>query len=747
MSSRSAIPSPAQRTVRQYPSSSDFDDDDDDDDKWSDRHHHRRTRQPEEIITRMPAVPSPVVRESRPWSKSRRMPPPSLPRQSSSNAYLSPPEDPRYRPRTPPDPAFSDDLSDSTTTTTTATKRPPPSQVSSSGTLGDKAYRYKELGRSEFRLVRLLRRTKTDIKCEIVHASLVTPPTYVAVSYAWGDAGDTRKIKIDGVSVSVSASLHGALEALRQRNYDVLVWVDALCIDQANQEERSEQVRLMTNIYAQAESVAVWLGGEADDSVLGMRFLRELAETARMPNAIARFLSKAQKQELEAVASLFERDYWSRLWVVQEIFNAKTIQILCGTSSVEYSAFSRASAILGHHREILNSLFPAGQGRGQVALRSQFSVPQALVHQGPASFPDFRLFRDAHRDDNPNATILLDALCSCRRKFAADPRDKVFGILGVLPPRIREEFTPDYSLAPKEVYTDVVDYLLTTTSSLNVICEAVHFPLHSNAVTHSLPSFVPDWSHIPSTTSLAQQHLFSAGGNTRAEFRFLDDRRNKLEIDAVYLDTIGSYGVAVGTLCTLMDYLMAFLQWRALLLGTITADDSEDSEYSARIQQAFCRTLCLDQVPSPWDSSKDPRKWQRVVYHIFASFLRKRLPHLALDSALESHLHDREIEDEIDEMDDKMHRHFVQDHFGERMMGRRFCLTEKGLMGMGSGFMAMGDIVVVPLGCDLPILLRPEGKRGEYRFVGEIYVHGYMRGRAIEQVDRRDRRVAKYILH
>lgn len=201
--------------------------------------------------------------------------------------------------------------------------------------------------------------------------------------------------------------------------------------------------------------------------------------------------------------------------MVQEIFNARTIQIYCGSDSLVYSAFSRASAILRDHREVLNALFPAGQGRGQAALRSQFSIPQALIHQGPASLPDFRLFRDAQQDGNPDTSILLNALCSCRRKFAADPHDKVFGILGTLPQRIREKFLPNYRLSSKEIYTDVVDYLLTITSSLNVICEAIHFPLQTNAVTQSLPSFVPDWSHIPSTASLAQQHLFSAAGGTK----------------------------------------------------------------------------------------------------------------------------------------------------------------------------------------------------------------------------------------
>lgn len=64
-------------------------------------------------------------------------------------------------------------------------------------------------------------------------------------------------------------------------------------------------------------------------------------------------------------------------------------------------------------------------------------------------------------------------------------------------------------------------------------------------------------------------------------------------------------------------------------------------------------------------------------------------------------------------------------------------------MGLGTGFMTAGDIVVVPLGCSTPIILRPEGRNGEYRFVGDVYIHTYMHGKAIEE----GRLKQKYVLH
>lgn len=97
---------------------------------------------------------------------------------------------------------------------------------------------------------------------------------------------------------------------------------------------------------------------------------------------------------------------------------------------------------------------------------------------------------------------MLEVMRICRRKLAADPKDKLYGILGLVEEDIRIEFPADYSLSVKEVYTRVFDYLLCTTELLDVLCEAVHFPLHTNS---DLPTWVPDWSHNPETVALHAQ--------------------------------------------------------------------------------------------------------------------------------------------------------------------------------------------------------------------------------------------------
>ena len=207
------------------------------------------------------------------------------------------------------------------------------------------------------------------IKCQIIHASLDGPPNYVAISYAWGDAGNTRKIELEGSLVPISVSLYGALDAIRQKSESVLAWVDALCIDQSNKDERTQQVQLMTSIYSTAESVAIWLGPEEDDSNLAADLLREVVDQASQPEVVSRLLSsRVGQRDLAGVVSLFERDYWKRLWVVQEIFNARSITVYCGPTKLPWSVYRKASQTFSRHRTELDVYFPGRQRNGRIAL-------------------------------------------------------------------------------------------------------------------------------------------------------------------------------------------------------------------------------------------------------------------------------------------------------------------------------------------------------------------------------------------
>jgi hypothetical protein len=348
---------------------------------------------------------------------------------------------------------------------------------------------------------------------------------------------------------------------------------------------------------------------------------------------------------------------------------------------------------------------------------------------------------------------LLEVMRTCRKKLSENPRDKVFGILGLLPEDTQREFPVDYSQSIKTVYTDVVDYLISTTDQIDVIRESIHFPIHVN--TTGLPTWCPDCefellidravklthlgSHIPEVSGLSRTLGFDASrsreGPTKAQYRFYDERR-KLEISAILLDSIRATGVAVGTFCASQDYLTAFLHWRAILLHKLNIQEGNESH---PLHKAFCRTLCLGQVPA---GQSQPQLWHDLCYHVFSSLIRERLPRLPMDEDLEHYANATGL------IDPDSRRKFLQDHFGNRMMGRSFCVTERGLIGMGSGYMTAGDLVVVPFGCSTPITLRPEGRRNEYRYVGDVYIDGYMHGEAVQQLEagNDNRAVSKYML-
>jgi hypothetical protein len=102
-------------------------------------------------------------------------------------------------------------------------------------------------------------------------------PTYTALSYVWGNPARTHEILIDGKSVPITTNLYAALRQIRsERPWEFHIWVDAVCIDQSNQAERSAQIRLMRQVYSRAMDVVVWLGPGSSDSIKSMQFIAQL---------------------------------------------------------------------------------------------------------------------------------------------------------------------------------------------------------------------------------------------------------------------------------------------------------------------------------------------------------------------------------------------------------------------------------------------------------------------------------------
>ncbi|KAF1841821.1 heterokaryon incompatibility protein, partial [Cucurbitaria berberidis CBS 394.84] len=148
-------------------------------------------------------------------------------------------------------------------------------------------YRHQPLCRSrrEIRLLQLLPedgnpKLKRIPSCRIHRAALPQKPKFIALSYVWGDVNETRMILVDGSQVRVTKNLYNAMMALRPSKEPTVIWIDSLCIDQMNNEEKSWQVGLMADIYQHADKVIAWLGPADEDSDSVMDGLNSLGTKA-----------------------------------------------------------------------------------------------------------------------------------------------------------------------------------------------------------------------------------------------------------------------------------------------------------------------------------------------------------------------------------------------------------------------------------------------------------------------------------
>lgn len=199
-----------------------------------------------------------------------------------------------------------------------------------------------DLSQPAIRLARLFGGYYTDsVCCEIFEAFLdlseIIP--YKALSYVWGDESEKKEICINEKRAFVTSNLFKALKSLRQMDEDIILWVDAMCIDQGNHKEKGHQVSQMRLVYERAEEVIIWLGeSDADIDILfdGASKLDKAVGKLRTHNTTyevwktlwdekekerIRFDAGSEVQyanrRSSALRSLLGRPWFKRVWVIQ----------------------------------------------------------------------------------------------------------------------------------------------------------------------------------------------------------------------------------------------------------------------------------------------------------------------------------------------------------------------------------------------------------------------------------------------
>lgn len=192
---------------------------------------------------------------------------------------------------------------------------------------------YDTLSEGFVRLVQIKQKSMTKgIECRTEQFHLAYPPSYIALSYACGSRPADFSVNLNGRDWRVRKNLFRFLRQRLQMDRDPQewLWIDAICIDQANLTERGHQVRLMANIYGKASRVLTWLGPAYEQSEDAMRGLLRLQSHEKSLETAPWIL---------ALVGFCSRQYWHRLWVLQELKLARQKDLMCGSKIASWQCF------------------------------------------------------------------------------------------------------------------------------------------------------------------------------------------------------------------------------------------------------------------------------------------------------------------------------------------------------------------------------------------------------------------------
>ncbi|KAH6678549.1 heterokaryon incompatibility protein-domain-containing protein [Halenospora varia] len=612
----------------------------------------------------------------------------------------------------------------------------------------DGTFEYKPLAlsKNEIRLISIAPAgwASDELEGRLFHVSLEEAPPYEALSYVWGNhqlqkaqasqltpsassfpflrrikhalsrwplaPTPSGSIKINSQHFHLNSNLEAALRCLRYQNKELVIWIDAICIDQFNTEERNEQVSKMRLIYTGAQEVRVWLGESYEDSGTAFNFIRELSSfyESQPTNAVVVKLitHNANRPKFDALVSLWKREYWTRVWIIQEIASGRKVTVHCGLNTVTWFEISTTSHFLERYNFHISTLFP-----------TKLSTIGVLLYKGPSSLKSVN-------QSSTSAKIpkygLLSLLLTHESKRSTDPKDKVYALVGLSTAQDDPNFIIDYSKNLREVYTDVVRYLISK-GSLGIISS-------SNPLTkiESLPSWVPDWSI---NTEGSRQHLHDpqmkhVSGNSKAIAR-VSEYGQILYATGFRFDTIKHLGHKhTAHPQRSKEALETFHAWRKILL------DNKGNNLSD--QMAFARSLFCDEHAAP--ETKGSRVPEDQILGAFGSLTERILPGSHIDPQLYDFIRAFKtgvVSSRVGTWDAT----FVTT-VTTIAQGRKFFISGKGYISTAAGGVHAGDILVVLFGCSWFSVLRPKENGDGYIFVGEAYVDGWMQGEAMELLEK-----------
>jgi hypothetical protein len=362
------------------------------------------------------------------------------------------------------------------------------------------------------------------ISLSLSEASLDDNPRYAALSYAWGDSERTTPIQLDSHSIEVTQNLHDALSHIQNVSgmENTPLWADALCINQADMDEKAAQVQLMGRIYRQAELVIVWLGPDEPDGSgsaalhavrdLGIYFRQlrtapgfdnakiitfvhtvlQFSDTADTPSQSGE--QKTGRFDFESIWRFFrKRAWWRRVWIIQEVALARKTAVMCGNHSVVWEDLRECLQVFEWM-----ILYPDTDVKYRRLYHILGDIYPNVSHIGYSSDGYKRSLEESSDADKASfsagmsllETIMWTSTGTGDAIESTDPRDRIYGLLGMVREEDRKKIKIDYTADStiSKVLFDVTKALVEEHGP-----DVFSF-CRETTLSATLPSWVPDWT-------------------------------------------------------------------------------------------------------------------------------------------------------------------------------------------------------------------------------------------------------------
>ena len=292
--------------------------------------------------------------------------------------------------------------------------------------------------------------------------------SYEALSYTGEPVKDQRCIEVDGHCLIVGRNLFAALFHLRDSEKSRWLWIDAICINQAEVAERNHQVALMNYIYTYATRVIVWLGIEPVDHPINP------------PHPAGRFRAAHEPPDLkrqgdnfstpDCIFDMLESRWFTRGWVLQEVFHARYIDWRYGSTTLTWPSMKELAVIFARPNAIASSSL-------------------SLLSQAALRIETLERWRER---GSLSHLQLEDVVFDTRYATCLDPSDQIFSVLSLATKKDGSLlFLPDYHFSPAEVEVLLAKSSLLEYQSLNILR---YVDNQDNEI--STPSWVPHWSKL-----------------------------------------------------------------------------------------------------------------------------------------------------------------------------------------------------------------------------------------------------------